>query len=904
MGKRPICLISLWFVLSSAVSVRADLIAHWKLDDGTGTTARDSAGKGYDGTLIGGPEWIAGTDGGALSFNGAGDYVDFGNPADWPAGKAPRTLCGWGMTDSVAAGYRWMAAYGSANTGQAMFIGMNGRMLVVGGYGGDDITVDSVWEVGEWFHVGLTYDGTTAKAYVNGREAGTLSKSWDLVLSRAHLGRQVNDAAEFWDGAVDDVRLYDRVLTAAEIKALVPPKLKARKPIPADGATGVTQPLLQWTPGEKVQWHNVYLGTSPDLTAADLVGVKLPFAMYWHLAGLTPGVTYYWRVDELEPDGVTVHTGDVWRLTTAPLKAFDPVPADGARFEDVDVTLAWTPGVSAVSHDVYFGTDEAAVAGGAGDTFKGNQVIKTYEATGLTAGTTYFWRVDEVEKSGTKQPGSVWRFRTLPLIAITDPNLLGWWTLDEGGGVKAVDWSGHGVHGTLQGNPQWTAGAVDGALALDGDGDFVDLGRPADWPAGSSARSLCGWGKTNSVAAGWRWIAAYGSPATGQATFIGMNGTSIFGGGYGDDVQFDNFWTVNEWHHICLTYDGMTAKLYADAVEVASAAKSWNTVLGLAHIGRQVNTLAEFWDGVVDDVRVYNKVLTPQEIQRATRGDPLRAWNPYPADKSIVDIRTAAPLTWSAGDNAADHDVYLGTDVQAVDGADASDASGVYRGRISATDYTPGDDLQWGQSYAWRVDEVNSDGVITRGATWTFTVADYLIVDDFESYNDEVDKGTRIYETWIDGQTNLTTSTVGNWDPPFAERVIVRSGRQAMPLDYNNINSPYYAEAEREFSPVQNWTFNGMTTLTLYFQGRTDNAADKVYVAVEDSAGKLAVVVHPDPQITRATTWIEWKIPLADFAGVNPAKGKKMYLGIGDRANPVAGGAGRLYLDDIRVTNP
>jgi len=222
MGKRPICLISLWFVLSSAVSVRADLIAHWKLDDGTGTTAHDSAGKGYDGTLMGGPEWIAGTDGGALSFNGAGDYVDFGNPADWPAGKAPRTLCGWGMTDTVAAGYRWMAAYGSANTGQAMFIGMNGRALVAGGYGGDDVVVDSTWEVGEWFHVGLTYDGTNAKAYVNGREVGSLAKNWNLVLSRAHLGRQVNDAAEFWDGAVDDVRLYDRVLTAAEIKAQVP----------------------------------------------------------------------------------------------------------------------------------------------------------------------------------------------------------------------------------------------------------------------------------------------------------------------------------------------------------------------------------------------------------------------------------------------------------------------------------------------------------------------------------------------------------------------------------------------------------------------------------------------------------------------------------------------------------
>jgi hypothetical protein len=77
-----------------------------------------------------------------------------------------------------------------------------------------------------------------------------------------------------------------------------------------------------------------------------------------------------------------------------------------------------------------------------------------------------------------------------------------------------------------------------------------------------------------------------------------------------------------------------------------------------------------------------------------------------------------------------------------------------------------------------------------------------------------------------------------------------------------------------------------------------------LHVAVEDSAGKIAVAVHPDPAATVAAAWTEWKIPLGSLTGVNLAKVKKVYLGIGDRAKPIAGGAGRIYIDDIRGLKP
>jgi hypothetical protein len=80
------------------------------------------------------------------------------------------------------------------------------------------------------------------------------------------------------------------------------------------------------------------------------------------------------------------------------------------------------------------------------------------------------------------------------------------------------------------------------------------------------------------------------------------------------------------------------------------------------------------------------------------------------------------------------------------------------------------------------------------------------------------------------------------------------------------------------------------------------NDLDQLYVGVQDSAGKVAVVTKPDA--TTIDTWTEWKIPLSQFTGVNLGAVKKMYLGVGDRKAPKADGAGMLYIDDIRVVKP
>jgi len=137
--------------------------------------------------------------------------------------------------------------------------------------------------------------------------------------------------------------------------------------------------------------------------------------------------------------------------------------------------------------------------------------------------------------------------------------------------------------------------------------------------------------------------------------------------------------------------------------------------------------------------------------------------------------------------------------------------------------------LEFGKTYYWRVDEVNDASADSprKGAVWSFTTAGFIVVDDFESYVDDLEG--RIFQSWIDGwgytepapgaPGNGTGSAVGYTEAPFAETVTVHGGGQSMPLDYNNINSPYYSETDRTWAIAQDWTLNDVNTLSLWFQG-------------------------------------------------------------------------------------
>ncbi len=121
-----------------------------------------------------------------------------------------------------------------------------------------------------------------------------------------------------------------------------------------------------------------------------------------------------------------------------------------------------------------------------------------------------------------------------------------------------------------------------------------------------------------------------------------------------------------------------------------------------------------------------------------------------------------------------------------------------------------------------------------------------------------------------------------------------------MPLYYDN--SVGYSEATLTLTYPRDWTEKGVNTLTIWFRGDSANAAETLYVALNGSA----VVNHDNPNAAQITTWTQWNIDLQAFGdqGVNLANVNTIALGLGSRNNPLAGGSGTMYFDDIRLYPP
>jgi len=201
----------------------------------------------------------------------------------------------------------------------------------------------------------------------------------------------------------------------------------AHFPNPANGALVMeTWASISWAAGETAVSHDVYFSGNyddvKDGTADAFIGnqtqtdILVGFAGHPYPEGLEPGSTYYWRIDEVEANG-SKHPGQVWSFSIPPRTAYDPDPADGAEFVDVDVTLSWTAGFKAKLHTVYFGTDFDEIANASGG-FPGG--LLTYNPGLLETGKVYYWRVDEFDPPNTYK-GDVWRFTTPGAVGNPQP---------------------------------------------------------------------------------------------------------------------------------------------------------------------------------------------------------------------------------------------------------------------------------------------------------------------------------------------------------------------------------------------------------------------------------------------------------------------------------------------------
>ena len=277
---------------------------------------------------------------------------------------------------------------------------------------------------------------------------------------------------------------------------------------------------------------------------------------------------------------------------------------------------------------------------------------------------------------------------------------------------------------------------------------------------------------------------------------------------------------------------------------------------------------------------------------------PGAVGNPQPAN-GAVDVQIIETLSWTPADNAASSELYFGTDADAVKNATPASPEYIGNKALGSQSHDPGK-LALDTTYHWRVDAVYPDKTV-KGLLWSFTAADFILVDDFESYNDvdpPDEASNRIFDKWIDGfGTTTNGALVGNDLPPYAEQTVVHGGAQSMPYFYdNNLKT---SEATLTLVYPRDWTDEGVTKLILWFHGASGNAAEHMFVAL--GPGAPGVVYHNDASVTQIAGWNEWVIDLTRFAGVDLTNVNTITIGFGTKGSPAAGGTGMMYFDDIRL---
>ncbi len=395
----------------------------------------------------------------------------------------------------------------------------------------------------------------------------------------------------------------------------------------------------------------------------------------------------------------------------------------------------------------------------------------------LEYGRTYYWRVDEINAppDGTVFKGDVWSFTAEPYAyPIT--------SLTVKASSQQVAWP--------------AARTIDGSGLIGGDEHSNDMNH--------------------------MWM-SLGVPAWIQYTFD-------------KEYRLNELWVWNANSQL-ETYMGFGAK--SVKIEYSLDGNAWTELGGVPEFAQALGISACTAGAIIDFGGVTAKYVkltinaTWGSLMSASLSEvrffsaPVQAREPQPAD-GATSVSVATDLIWRPGRDVQSHELYFGTD------ADAVAAGTVPAATQTQRSYTPAS-LEFGTTYYWKVDEVGQTETY-EGNLWSFTTQEYAIIEDFESYTN--DSPNRVFQTWIDGfgfsqdeffpqggPGNGSGAMIG-YDPGIGdimERTIVHGGTQSMPLQYDNTASPFYSETERTFATPQNWLDKGANTLALHVRGNAGN---------------------------------------------------------------------------------
>jgi fibronectin type 3 domain-containing protein len=636
-------------------TIAADGITHLKFNESSGTTAADATGSGWDGTLATGATWSAsGKLSGAVDLNGTGGHLSL--PSGIVNGVSTATIATWVNLDAVG-NWQRVFDFGTGTTVNMFLTPKNGTLMRFGittsGSAGEQRIDSSAGALTTgWHHVAVVLNGSSGTLYLDGVQVGqntamTLNPNSLGNTTLNYLGKsQYNDP--YLDGRLDDFRIFERALTAAEVSVLA--GTMAAPGSPAITA-GNTQAGLTWTAVSGATRHLVKRSTTSGGPYTTLVGSVTGTS--FTDTGLANGTTYYYVVAGVNSLGEGLPTA---QLTATPLATTPAAPGGvAANGWNGNVQVSWNASVGAVSYNVLrsttSGSGYASIASG----------VTTTSHTDTTAadGITYYYVVTATNSGGTSANSSqASALTTKPRVSLA---------FDDGTSPTA-DASGNGWNGTLVNGPLWTAGRAGSAVWFDGGNDHVTL--PTGVVNGVTATTITFWADLDS-ASNWTRFFDFGTGTTANMFLTPKNGANeairfaiTTSGGAGEQkIDGTATFPVTGWHHVAVTLAGATGTLYVDGVQVGQ-----NTAMTLTPSSLGATTLnrigrSQYNDpylaGRVDEFRVYNRAFSAAEVASVMAGGP----SGLPAPTGVTASSAVGQITvnWTAVTGATGYEVLRST---------------------------------------------------------------------------------------------------------------------------------------------------------------------------------------------------------------------------------------------------
>jgi len=609
------------------------LVARYRMDENGGTTLADSSPPANDGTIYGSPTWVTGQDGLALNLNGTTQYGLVPNDPCLNI-TGPITLAGWVRPGQLATqdlvkkavnggtnGYELSLSSSSSTWPDKVFFRLN-QLTSADTYRVNSTTL-YLYDGSTWIHVAGTYDGTNMRIYVNGVMEGTpvAGPPGGIVSNTNNLGIGAqSDGTRWFKGAMDEVRVYNRALSAAEIEALA---ATAPTPTPTPTNTATATPTETYTPTPT----DTPVPTPTETFTPTPTNTYTPTPTPTNTFTPTPTNTYTPTPTPVPPSPTPTPTNT---FTPTPTNTYTPTPTPVPPSPTPTPTNTFTP----TPTNTYTPTPTPTFTSVPPTPTLTPTPTKTYTPTPTLTPTP--------TKTFTPTPTITSTPAVTPTISPTptatpfcgENGLIVRYEMEENGGTTLVDSTTPANNGTIFGAPSWVPGVHNLALNFHGASDYART--PDDYCLDiQNALTITLWVRPEQLATqdmvkkavkdsvdGYEITLATGSGSPSPyKVFFRLNDKTS-----GDTYRIastTNYPTDgNTWIHVAGTYDGTTMRIYYNGVLEGSIAGPPAILTNDEPLRVGQNDSARFFKGTMDDVRVYNRALSGEEIAELAVAPP------------------------------------------------------------------------------------------------------------------------------------------------------------------------------------------------------------------------------------------------------------------------------------------